>query len=134
MFAQFRKRVYICSKSKEMTRQQFIASVLYSLATSDITEAREMTLKQAYDLVNERANEEDFDDDKTDPDKLPDKYWDNAPDWAEWAAMDEHGIWCWYGEKPTLRINDWSNMINYNCFTAPAVPDWKDSLTKRPCK
>jgi len=66
------------------------------------------------------------------PNKLPDEYWQYAPDWANCAAMDRNGYWCWYRTEPDRRDDDWSNMINYNCFTAPPVSDWTKSLTKRP--
>ncbi|HMA79055.1 MAG TPA: hypothetical protein VKP88_08090 [Candidatus Paceibacterota bacterium] len=126
-----------------MTRQEFIASVLYSLATSDISEVTEMTLKEAYDLVNDRANEVDFDDDLKNAtlaiidtpvsDKLPDEYWEDAPKWAEWVAMDESGKWHWYEEKPYKNNFVWLWDFGKCCILqAPPVPDWTKSLTKRP--
>ncbi|HMA78793.1 MAG TPA: hypothetical protein VKP88_06750 [Candidatus Paceibacterota bacterium] len=116
-----------------MTRQQFIASVLYSLAKSDLVEVTEMTLKEAYDLVNDRANEEDFDDDKPASNKLPDEYWDKAPDWAKWVAMDKDGQWAWFETKPTKQIDFWFYIYG-KCrhFIAPPEADWTKSLTKRP--
>ena len=31
--------------------------------------------------------------------------WDDAPEWAQWLAMDEDGRWWWYEEKPVLQTN-----------------------------
>ena len=31
--------------------------------------------------------------------------WDDAPEWAQWLAMDESGRWWWYEEKPVLQTN-----------------------------
>lgn len=28
--------------------------------------------------------------------------WDDAPEWANWMAMDANGEWCWYENKPIV--------------------------------
>lgn len=33
--------------------------------------------------------------------------WNDAPEWAEWLAMDDDGAWYWYGEKPELVNGTW---------------------------
>lgn len=33
--------------------------------------------------------------------------WDDAPEWAQWLAMDDSGAWFWYEEKPRWFIDQW---------------------------
>ena len=56
--------------------------------------------------------------------------WDEAPEWANWLAMDDAGYWFWYQEKPILRSG---------CFVAAGgkvslapYSRWKESLERRP--
>jgi hypothetical protein len=68
-----------------------------------------------------------------DPNKLPSEYWKNAPEWANWAAMYEDGLWYWFLQKPKIEelaweVHDW--VMEY--CDAPPVPDWTKSLTYRP--
>ena len=58
--------------------------------------------------------------------------WKDAPDWAEWLAMDESGDWYWYEIKPTS-----SNL--HRMWVAPknsqqeiAIQSWSISLEARP--
>ena len=30
--------------------------------------------------------------------------WKDAPEWAQWLAMDEDGVWVWYENKPVLKV------------------------------
>jgi hypothetical protein len=144
-----------------MTRQEFIdkvfVSVLNGMYSNSIDVNQGMQpywhlepqekVKYAYEYAviaaDERAKHCPFDDDRTsdrasdratDPNKLPDEYWKDAPEWVNWAAMDAVGSWYWYGAKPILQDKCWSNRTDYFDFKAPPVPDWKQSLTPRPCK
>ena len=33
--------------------------------------------------------------------------WKDAPDWANWLAMDDYGTWYWHEEKPFWRYTEW---------------------------
>ena len=33
--------------------------------------------------------------------------WKDAPEWANWLAMDDFGAWCWHEEKPWWRHDEW---------------------------
>jgi len=33
--------------------------------------------------------------------------WKDAPEWAQWVAMDADGVWFWYEEKPKFGRSDW---------------------------
>ena len=111
-----------------MTRQEFIDD-LYRLMVLKGMEY-EIAYREACDAADVREEHQAFE--QADPNKIPDEYWDNAPDWAEWAAMDENGYWCWFRTEPEIRDYNWSNYIDYDSFTAAPVSDWTKSLTKRP--
>lgn len=56
--------------------------------------------------------------------------WKDAPEWANWLAMDEDGDWFWYSETPLAGGSSW---IAGGLFLhAGAAPNWSDSLTRRP--
>lgn len=57
--------------------------------------------------------------------------WEIAPDWANWLAQDESGVWYWFEERP----------IQGGCTFQPTtgrmlrhIPDtsWDKSLEERP--
>lgn len=59
--------------------------------------------------------------------------WNDAPDWANWLAQDSDGKWCWYEEKPRVRVG--------SCYFSPrlesrfaivASSKWRESLEARP--
>lgn len=35
--------------------------------------------------------------------------WDDAPEWAQWLAMDAGDTWFWYANKPYLEFDDDNN-------------------------
>lgn len=35
--------------------------------------------------------------------------WVNAPEWAEYLAMDEDGEWYWYEFEPYQMLDCWAN-------------------------
>lgn len=61
--------------------------------------------------------------------------WNDAPEWAEWRAMDEDGAWWWYESQPQQGFDAWLSLLNdraYKLCDAPRPIDWKDTLEKRP--
>ncbi len=66
--------------------------------------------------------------------KLP---WDQAPEWAQWAAMDGTGEWWWYEYEPIfLTPADWEEWCvpGGTCleFEFPHCTNWKESKRQRP--
>lgn len=33
--------------------------------------------------------------------------WDDAPEWANWVAMDKDGSWWWHDHKPAIKEGHW---------------------------
>lgn len=70
--------------------------------------------------------------------------WDKAPEWAQWAAMDADGDWCWYTHEPFIveksqgsDFDQWlidGGVDRRLCrgFTFPPCTNWKESKRKRP--
>ena len=62
--------------------------------------------------------------------------WQEAPDWAHWAAMDKTGKWFWYEEEPkdedgyfkvtTGRVAQFTSL--------PSSVHWRLSLQQRPAR
>jgi len=122
-----------------MTRQEFIDAILIaSSPTGSLNNQKDADYqyRRAVLLAEERAKRCPFDDDAvkvTAPKKLHDEYWKGAPEWANWAAMDEDGEWYLFEETPIIRFTTWAMTFGNSClFTAPPAPDWKKSLTGRP--
>lgn len=67
---------------------------------------------------------------------------DECPDWAQWAAVDEDGVACWYESKPDIDGSVWIaddrvHPIKYTARAEAIVFDataWQNSLIKRPEK
>lgn len=64
--------------------------------------------------------------------------WNEAPDWANWAAQDECGEWFWFENKPKAEDEGWDdsktcdeNKHEIMKCEAPCE-DWRDTLTPRP--
>lgn len=59
--------------------------------------------------------------------------WEDAPDWAQYAAIDQNGEAYWLGNKPFLGIKTWQ-CGKYSRIVNCAIPkdfNWKLSLQKR---
>lgn len=56
--------------------------------------------------------------------------WKDAPEWANYLAMDDDGEWCWYEERPVPRINFWVSDGRY-CL-AGYGQRWDRTLEDRP--
>ena len=66
--------------------------------------------------------------------------WGKAPKWAQWAARDEDGTFCWYKKKPNASkyykawACDFENSFEDGdeSHILDASGDWRDSLERRP--
>ena len=63
--------------------------------------------------------------------------WNQAPEWANWWAMDSNGICYWYMTEPRLTEtfpNEWIGGAYPTDIQAPSFNyqgDWRDSLQER---
>ena len=58
--------------------------------------------------------------------------WDEAPEWANWLAMDRSGDWFWYAVEPDCdNIHGWWNTKLKNEFAALNT-NWRETLERRP--
>jgi len=61
--------------------------------------------------------------------------WKDAPEWAEWLALDGRGEWCWHEKAPSIStfrqvwFNDGEKEF---AATDLSEQDWKESLERRP--
>ena len=58
--------------------------------------------------------------------------WQNAPEWANWVAMDKCGDWFWFEEKPLKDQFRWVEIKNSKYEFAEDDVEWDESLEKRP--
>lgn len=62
--------------------------------------------------------------------------WDEAPEWAEWWAIDWGGRAYWYEYEPTIIGTAWylesKGMIKICCESDTNYPAWRQSLRRRP--
>ena len=56
--------------------------------------------------------------------------WDDAPEWANWLAMDENGDWYWYEYEPVPNGNSWIHFGR--SFSADPSNGWQKTLQQRP--
>jgi hypothetical protein len=72
---------------------------------------------------------------RVEPENTPEIDWSQAPDWAQFAAMDEDGEWYWYGLKPRTHegADCWygGGKSDYYKNTG-CVVGWRSSLVERP--
>lgn len=55
--------------------------------------------------------------------------WDDAPEWANWLAMDENGEWWWFEYKPHKTAHFWNSLGRVK----PVVNlEWQETLEERP--
>jgi hypothetical protein len=57
--------------------------------------------------------------------------WKDAPEWANWLAMDNNGAWYWYEHKPDLKRVIWASMVE-SLDEEATVEGWQDTLEERP--
>ena len=69
--------------------------------------------------------------------------WSEAPEWAEWLAIDNNGEWYWYERQ--ISADDMRGAWDYGSGLSGAIrsaayssddgrPDWRSSLQPRPAK
>ena len=58
--------------------------------------------------------------------------WDDAPEWAQWFAVDGSGAHCWYESKPTM-IKEYAAWVAHDKFLLATVrSNWRETLERRP--
>lgn len=58
--------------------------------------------------------------------------WKDAPEWAQWLAMDEDGKWYWYRGKPHLAAFQWGYDQDDDYLLACEDDSyWKSTLEER---
>ena len=61
--------------------------------------------------------------------KLP---WNEAPEWAEWAAMDSDVQWWWFDAEPELDGLEWyPATLGIEPFKFSPCTNWKISKQRR---
>ena len=58
--------------------------------------------------------------------------WNTAPDWAQYLAMDEDGVWTWYAKKPKASLSYWYSYDRELQTNEPTNDNWKTTLEPRP--
>ena len=67
--------------------------------------------------------------------------WKDAPEDANWLAMDSNGIWCWYVFEPYIGYEHWmpsaeDSAVGDNFYIAECDfkghIDWRETLEPRP--
>ena len=66
--------------------------------------------------------------------------WDDAPEWAQWAATDSDGVSYFYETEPYISSEgEWmthclydETLLIYNHFEFCDKNEWQNSLEKRP--
>lgn len=58
--------------------------------------------------------------------------WKDAPEWAEYLAMDADGTWFWYEQAPTARGGGWDYAASRWAFAGASLPIWDETLEPRP--
>lgn len=57
--------------------------------------------------------------------------WKDAPEWANWLAMDEIGAWWWFRVKPLKNHTEWIDRYGLK-YAHARVRGWEDTLEPRP--
>lgn len=60
--------------------------------------------------------------------------WKDAPEWAQYVAMDSDGCWFWYECKPRQSAfeGEWRRQNETKSKAVQQLVSWKDSLQERP--
>lgn len=60
--------------------------------------------------------------------------WNDAPPWANYAAMDADGEWWWYASKPALSVDQGAWLAPRGEYESvdKVHLDWQDTLEIRP--
>ncbi len=57
--------------------------------------------------------------------------WKDAPDWANYLAMDEDGEWYWFESEPNAHVYNWQSRKGRTELAAQG-PEWRKTLEFRP--
>jgi len=59
--------------------------------------------------------------------------WGDAPEWAQWLAMDVDGEWNWFEAEPQIVRSLWCVAAGKQHTKAePNFGNWKNTLEQRP--
>jgi len=58
--------------------------------------------------------------------------WEDAPEWAQWAAQDADGEWWWYEAEPIRYVASWARHVGRRDRIEELEHRWRDTLEKRP--
>ena len=60
--------------------------------------------------------------------------WEDAPEWANYLAMDKDNGWHWFENEPIPDVAGWwwTSGKNQYHYDPTLEKNWKDSLEKRP--
>jgi len=58
--------------------------------------------------------------------------WDDAPEWAQWLAMDADGEWAWYELQPSKALAHDFWVGAGRCEAASTNIGWVETLEPRP--
>lgn len=58
--------------------------------------------------------------------------WNDAPEWAQWLAMDENGDWYWFEHKPFSNDYQWLRDKGFFRKASINTPKWDETLEARP--
>ena len=59
--------------------------------------------------------------------------WKDAPEWANYLAMDADGSWYWFGKEPIAHDTFWSSPYDFNDMQADIdTSNWRGTLEQRP--
>lgn len=57
--------------------------------------------------------------------------WRDAPEWANYIAMDEDGTWWWFENEPRKVGNGW-NFGGQSSLVFFEYSEWSETLERRP--
>jgi hypothetical protein len=57
--------------------------------------------------------------------------WKDAPEWANWLAMDSNGEWNWFKNEPYAATDLWSSSSRMESAQSYSEA-WYETLEKRP--
>ena len=87
-------------------------------------------LRDVWDALNVCMERLEWAKKQNEIDTTPD--WSNAPDWANWLAMDSEGEWHWYENKPEKEFVFWLPTGGRFAFIKTDTDNWESSLQQRP--
>lgn len=58
--------------------------------------------------------------------------WSDAPEWAQWLAMDDDGTWYWFEDEPKFRRHCWFGLRKVELARGGSHTAAHESLEPRP--